>query len=104
MFYGCSNLNSIVMLATGISASNCLKNWVSGVSSTGTFVKHKDMTSLPSGNSGIPSGWTVVNDGEESGPNLITFKVEGSEYQAEEGMTWNQWLNSEYNTINAYED
>jgi hypothetical protein len=55
------------MLATDISASNCLTNWVSGVASTGTFVKHPDMTSLPSGVSGIPSGWTVVNDGEESG-------------------------------------
>jgi hypothetical protein len=59
MFYGCSKLNYIKMLATDISASNCLSNWVSGVASTGTFVKHKDMTSLPSGVSGIPSGWTV---------------------------------------------
>jgi hypothetical protein len=36
--------------------------------------------------------------------NLITFKIDGSEYQAEEGMTWEEWVNSEYNTINAYED
>ena len=61
MFYGCSKLSNIVMLATNISASYCLNNWVSDVSSTGTFVKHPDMTSLPTGSSGIPSGWTVEN-------------------------------------------
>ena len=65
MFNGCSKLNYIKMLATDISASNCLTVWVSGVASTGTFVKNPDMTSLPTGASGIPSGWTVVNDGED---------------------------------------
>lgn len=51
------------MLATDISASNCLNNWVNGVSSTGTFTKSPEMTSLPSGPSGIPDGWTVVDYG-----------------------------------------
>ena len=65
MFYGCSKLNYIKMLATDISATNCLYNWVYNVSSTGTFVKNPAMTLLPTGDSGIPSGWTVYNDGEE---------------------------------------
>ena len=65
MFKGCRNLNYIKMLATDISATNCLSTWVDGVSSTGTFVKNPAMTSLPTGQSGIPSGWTVYNDGEE---------------------------------------
>ena len=59
MFSGCSSLNKITMLATNIRSTDCLKDWVSGVASTGTFVKHPDMTSLPSGISGIPKGWTV---------------------------------------------
>lgn len=62
MFDSCSKLNYIKMLATNISASNCLTNWVSGVASTGTFVKHTDMTSLPSGASGIPNGWVVEDN------------------------------------------
>ena len=62
MFYGCSKLNYIKMLATDASASSCLYSWVSRVSSTGTFVKNPAMTSLPTGTSGIPSGWTVVDD------------------------------------------
>jgi hypothetical protein len=75
MFYNCNKLNYIKMLATDISASGCLSNWVIGVASTGTFVKNPDMNSLPTGYSGIPSGWTVVNDGEESGGPNLTFPV-----------------------------
>ena len=61
MFYNCIKINYIKMIATNISAFNCLKNWVYGVSSTGTFVKNAAMTSLPTGYSGIPSRWTVQN-------------------------------------------
>ena len=61
MFCDCTKLNYIKMLATNISASMCLDYWVSRVSSTGTFVKNAAMTSLPTGASGIPSGWTVQN-------------------------------------------
>ena len=58
MFYGCTSLNYIKMLSTDISASNCLYDWVIGVAPTGTFVKHPD-ANIPTGTSGIPSGWTV---------------------------------------------
>jgi hypothetical protein len=36
-------------------------DWLSGVSSTGTFTKAPTMESLPSGASGIPTGWSVVD-------------------------------------------
>ena len=58
MFAGCSNLNSITMLATDISATNCLKDWMYGVPAGGTFTKAADVD-IPTGASGIPSGWTV---------------------------------------------
>lgn len=58
MFNGCSNLNYIKMLATDVSAQSALNYWVQNVSSTGTFVKHPDAV-IPSGNKGIPNGWTV---------------------------------------------
>lgn len=61
MFYGCTSLNKIKMYATDISASSCLTNWVKNVASTGTFTKYYTMESLPTGDSGIPSGWTVKN-------------------------------------------
>lgn len=59
MFIGCTNLNYIKMLATNVSATNCLNNWVYGVSSTGTFVKNSAATWDVTGVNGIPTGWTV---------------------------------------------
>lgn len=61
MFYGCSNLSSITCLATNISADYCTDDWVSGVSSGGTFFKASTMEGWEEGDSGIPSGWTVTN-------------------------------------------
>ena len=65
MFSGCSSLSSITLLATDISESYCLDDWVRGVPETGTFVKAKEMNSLPEGESGIPVGWTVQDYEEE---------------------------------------
>ena len=59
MFYNCSSLNYIKCLATDISASGCTSGWVSGVASSGTFVKAATMTGWSTGNSGIPNNWTV---------------------------------------------
>ena len=62
MFRGCTNLNSIRCLATDISATNCTTNWLDGTAATGTFTKAASMTSWPTGASGIPDGWTVVDE------------------------------------------
>ena len=59
MFSSCTSLSSITMLATDISASNCLTKWVKNVAAIGTFTKASSMTSLPSGENGIPTGWSV---------------------------------------------
>lgn len=34
-----------------------------------------------------------------SGVTLITFTISGDTYQAEEGMTWQQWADSSYNVV-----
>ena len=63
MFYGCSNLNYIKCLATDISANGCTFGWVSGVASSGTFVKAASTDwSSKTGNNGIPTGWTVEEE------------------------------------------
>lgn len=61
MFEYCSSLSYIKCLATVKAASSCLAYWVSGVASSGTFVKNKDAT-WKTGQSGIPEGWTVVTE------------------------------------------
>lgn len=35
-------------------------------------------------------------------PTLITFTIDGTEYQAEQGMTWEQWCESDYNSLDVY--
>jgi hypothetical protein len=60
MFDSCTSLNYIKCLATNISATGCTYNWVSEVSSTGTFIKHPDMNDWKINVTyGIPSGWTI---------------------------------------------
>ena len=63
MFYGCNQLNYIKMLASNTNesfTSNALLEWVVDVAPKGTFKKYLH-TSLPTGDSGIPEGWTVTN-------------------------------------------
>lgn len=97
MFFDCINLRHIKMLATDISADDCLLNWVKNVSTTGTFIKNPDAEWDVRGVSGVPEGWTIKFDGEEEGSNLITFYIGSDVYQAERGMTWGEWVDSEYN-------
>ena len=64
MFDGCSKLNYIKCLATDISATECTYYWLDHFYSRppGTFVKNPNMTSWPRNNSGIPKGWTVIDN------------------------------------------
>ena len=62
MFNGCSNLNSLTCLATDISAEAATYGWLDGVAATGTFTKAPGMEGWTTGASGIPSGWTVVDN------------------------------------------
>lgn len=58
-FYGCSKLSNITCKATTNIDTN-FSSWLHGVSSTGTFYKAAGAT-WPTGDNGIPSGWTVQN-------------------------------------------
>ena len=72
------------------------------------------------------AGWTSLSDGNynitivakadgyrdsakstsvtvtKGGATLINFTIDGTSYQAEDGMTWSQWVNSSYNTGGFY--
>lgn len=53
-------LNTVCCYAQDISATDCLYHWMYNVATSGTFYKDAS-TTFPSGTSGIPSNWTVVN-------------------------------------------
>lgn len=59
MFNGCTKLANIKMMATDISATDCLKDWMKDVGSTGTFTKNAAATWNVTGASGVPTGWTI---------------------------------------------
>lgn len=62
MFKNCRHLKYVKCLATNISAAECTSDWLyAAYQGAGTFVKNPAMTSWPSGSSGIPSGWTIID-------------------------------------------
>ena len=60
MFANCSKLKEVRIAAT-TDATNALFHWLSGVSETGDFYCDPNATIFPTGESGIPSGWTRHN-------------------------------------------
>ena len=60
MFEGCTSLNYIKAMFTTRPGRDYTLNWVSGVASSGRFVKNSAATWDVTGQSGIPTGWTVV--------------------------------------------
>ena len=59
MFNGCTKLNYVkAMFINDLDLSRFIKNWLSNVSPTGTFVKNANAT-WTNTDAGIPTGWTV---------------------------------------------
>lgn len=67
MFYRCSKLNYIKCLAKNVPAegewvsTDYTGSWVNGVAKIGIFIKDSQ-TDWTTGESGIPTGWTVVTE------------------------------------------
>jgi len=59
MFEGCTSLSRIKCMITDFTAGG-MDNWVRYVAASGTFIKDSSAT-WDTGNSGIPTGWTVQN-------------------------------------------
>jgi len=82
MFRGCSSLNEVrCQIPSSYSSSQIsssyAKNWLSNVSSTGTFYTNAD-ANWSTGASGIPTGWTRVNEGAPAVDDLtkpLTFRA-----------------------------
>ena len=123
MFSGCEKLNYIKCLATNISATDCLDSWLHSVAAAGTFIKAYNMSEWPIGKSGIPEGWTVVDNtsvpvpeavdlGLPSGLKWASFNLGASKpeeygdyyawaetepyYSSQDPMTWKEGKESGY--------
>ena len=63
MFRDCTNLNYVKANFTNIPSDNYTYNWLSGVSSTGTFVANPKATwttTIERNESTVPAGWTIT--------------------------------------------
>lgn len=65
MFENCRNLNYVKCLATDMSAPSATTQWLNYVASRGTFVRDANAV-WPSGSNGIPSSWTIIDEGIKS--------------------------------------
>lgn len=69
MFDGCTNLSYIHIAAEPMDTTSTytsrLTNWVHNVAPTGTFVKSPNSVYLIDATNGVPTGWTVYNDGDD---------------------------------------
>lgn len=77
MFYGCTSLNYVKCLATDISASSSTSMFLGNVAPTGTFVKAPGMEAWTREYDGVPEGWTIVDDSEETGIKLTPTLSQG---------------------------
>ena len=59
MFQNCSSLNYVKAMFTTTPANTYTSAWLSGVSSTGTFVKSVSAEWTTTGTNAVPTGWTV---------------------------------------------
>ena len=123
MFYGCSNLNEVrCQMPSSYSSSQIssyAEDWLSGVSSTGTFYTNAD-ANWPSGTSGIPTGWTRVPEVAPAVDNIrkpLTFRAtqDGSTVKLRKngsptgsfqtsrdgGSTWEDYTLGTYITLNT---
>ncbi len=80
MFDGCTQLNSVKCMATDISATSCTRDWLKNVASTGTVTAASAGIWTRDSESGIPTGWNVVQAASTNGG--IT------DYTIENGTLW----------------
>ena len=87
--------------ATGTTRSTAvwtLESKIYNVNANQTNLVNKNF----SGRFKIANVSCVAGNVTATGPSLISFTIDGESYQAEEGMTWAEWVNSPYNINSKY--
>lgn len=89
-----------VYYSADVPDSGVIKGWTS--SSYKTIEVTSKLSEVTNGEQLL--AWLQANATKQSTstPTLISFTIAGNAYQAEEGMTWAQWVESSYNTGGFY--
>ena len=128
MFYGCTSLTQAPELPATTLVTSCYRamfqNCTSLKISATQSSEYPTAWRIPSSGtiSSTPSNWnfemlsgtggtfksnpsintTYYGAWTSATPTLISFTIAGTSYQAEEGMTWAEWVESSYNTDGYY--
>mgnify|MGYP003452310931 CR=1 FL=1 len=62
-----------------------------------------NVCAVKDGQGSVKKDFVFFNPEEEINVNLITFYVVDTSYQCEEGMTWEEFVNSEYNSEGLFQ-
>ena len=113
-FEFCSRLTTVYLLASSLCALGHSSAFSGCTALTSIYVPASLLTSYKNA-----TNWTYLSDRfaavedspdwdgvygngggtePETPSNTITFYIDGAEYQAEEGMTWGEWCDSDYNS------
>ena len=113
MFDGCRSLNEVrCQMPSSYSSSDIssyANSWLSNVSPTGTFYTNADANWSTSSASGIPEGWTRVNEGAPAVDDItkpLTFKAtqDGSTVTLKENGTPSGYFQTSRDGGNTWED
>lgn len=99
-FTGCSNLSKVTFLSTADVFTSSFTDWLNGVSETGLLTLNWNIsqklfdTILPT----VPSKWEIRWYDSDADKYFVKFNIDDVQYIADHDMTWEQWINSTYNT------
>jgi hypothetical protein len=100
-FFYCRYLSIIYLMGISVctlSNSNAFSNTGIWSDKGSIFVPSSLVASYKAANHwSYFSNRIFAGDGGGDTGNLITFTVDGTSYQAEDGMTWGEWIDSDYN-------
>lgn len=96
-FYDCNSLTSVYCKATTPPILG--DNYVFDNNGSGRkiYVPYQSLDAYKTATNWSKYADDIVGYDFENDKVIITFTVNGTEYQAEEGMTWEEWCNSGYN-------
>lgn len=100
---GCSNLSEIDIMSISdtFTSSVCFRNLLEGVSEIGLCTLNWNASTKVHNAviANVPSGWDIRYYDSVNDKYYIKFTIDDTECIAEYGMTWGNWIKSEYNTI-----
>ena len=91
--------NSVTNSTSMISGNSLDKNAFKKVTVT---IKYEDNGNRSDGDFKVEFGDIKFTYSTVDSPALISFVVDGKTYYAEDNMTWEEWINSEYNVDNFF--